>query len=91
MSRNLYFSECIRTNPDQFDTLYDTVLPQSKTDFEKIQPQLECIPNPAFGIFKIIKSTTWSEQRLEFFEIKSKWIFIVHLDFPRLAKVVINF
>ena len=25
MSRNLYFSECIRTNPDQFDTLYDTV------------------------------------------------------------------
>ena len=25
MSHNLYFSECIRTNPDQFDTLYDTV------------------------------------------------------------------
>ena len=25
MSRNLYFSECIRTNLDQFDTLYNTV------------------------------------------------------------------
>ena len=25
VSRNLYFSECIRTNLDQFDTLYNTV------------------------------------------------------------------
>ena len=44
------------------------IQPQSKTDFEKIQPQLEYNPTPAnFGIFKIIEYTPWSEQQLEFF------------------------
>ena len=31
MSRNLYFSECIRTNPDQFDTLCNTVCRDKQT------------------------------------------------------------